>query len=161
MPDEGESLPRLAGVPSCIEVDGKKYRVAPLGIGELAELEQWAQEEAAIRPFRRLRAKLEELGETAISGEARDALVAAADKEARDPEGPDRISDSFEGVRRSMAMMLRSCQPEITDQEIDRILTLRGIRAIRTLIEEINFPGGNRPKNPPAGGDTEDPPVGD
>lgn len=144
-------LAKLAATPIPIQVGGKEYRLAPLTLAQLGELEQWARE--AI--YGDLPARLRLVDKAKLAPEEarrlREQTVAALDKASRDPLEIARMMDSCAGQRRAFALALRACQ-EVDDKTIDSICTVSGLMQIREWVAKT-YQTGEEAKagNPPAG----------
>jgi len=127
-------LSRLAATPLEIEAGGKKYRLAPLTLGQLGEIEAWARREI----FGDLPSKLKALDKARLdpaeASRLRGQLLADLDRASRDPLEIARMMDSVAGQRQAFALAARACQT-VTDAELEGICSLAGMAQVRAWVE--------------------------
>lgn len=128
-------LAKLTAAPIPIEVGGKQYNLAPLTLGHLGQLEQWAREQILAD----LPKKLNAIGKAKLDKAEAERLRAQAVKEtdiaSRDPLEVARMMDTCAGQRQAFALALRACQP-IDDKDLDAICSVSGLTQIREWVRK-------------------------
>ena len=142
-------LAKLSAVPIEVKVGERVYRLAPLTLRHLGQLEDWARN----RILADLPAKLKAIGnaklDKAEAEKLRAQIVRDTDLASRDPLEQSRMMDSCAGQREAFAIALRACQP-MEDKEIDSICTVAGLMQIRDWVQKT-YPGQEKADgaNPP------------
>jgi hypothetical protein len=141
-------LAKLAATPLEIKVGDKAFRLAPLTLGQLGEIEAWARREI----FADLPVKLRAIGSAKLDkaeGEKlRADLVRESDRASRDPLEIARMMDSVAGQRLAFKLAANACQP-VDDAELESICSLAGMSQVRKWVEGCLSTG--EPANPPGG----------
>ena len=139
------TLPMMARVSKEVNANGKIYRLSPMGVGELAELEAWAR----ALPYDRLADKLKRVGDY-LNDEERKAMIAVADKESSDHEAISNAMGSMAGIKRSLFLCFRVNHHDMTEEDLDVILDAVPVTTLRDQMEEMMFVGNDvegEPKN--------------
>lgn len=130
-----------------IEFDGKHYRFSPLGIKQTAQLRLWAKD----RPFEDYARQARAL-KGQISEEERAALFKEARAQSTDEEAIKARLNSVEGTAKAFEMMLRINHPELTDEELGRLLSPDVEVRVWRWLGEVTAPVAKEEERKNAGG---------
>lgn len=115
----GDSLP--------FELGGKEYRFAKIDLGMMADFETTLS-------LRQLQRSLKALGENA-SHEERARVIQSFRISATDLSAG---VYSAEGVRLLLYLSLKRNHPEITEEEVGRLVTIQALPELRALIDKLS-----------------------
>ena len=128
-------LDRMLRVATEIKCDGKTYRMTPLGLREMAQLERWASE----YQFKLLEEKVAALCARDLNAEVRnrivDSLVAETEKRSRDLATLTGMLASVAGIRQGIILSFRVAHPKISEDEVDHIIDTVGFNKLREVFE--------------------------
>jgi len=139
---EAVPLDSVLGLAMEVQVAGQTYKLAPLTLGQFAELEGWARR----LPFAELSGQLEAITDRKLRERMEPDLRRAAIEAARDPERIGAALSSLGAVRLMFGMMLRRHHPKA---DADALLSLCEMSEVRRWAEELM---GRAAGNPPKGG---------
>ena len=119
------------------EHGGREYRLSPLELDDLAELERWVE----TLPYDKARRKLVALGDMATP-EMRDKILADAEATANaagisSPYFVNAIG-SLEGTAYCLYLCLRAAQPDITRKDASAIITIKTLTAWQERIDKVS-----------------------
>lgn len=139
-----EALEKLAALPLEVEFHGRRFKLAPLSLGQIAAIEKWCR----LRPFEEIDAKLAAVKDKRVRERLEPKLTDDAIAAAKDPAQLSAAMDSMECLVRQFRMMLEKHQPGMTDAEVGELVDLAGIRTLRKWVSaalEVGKPPGNPP----------------
>ena len=119
------------------DFEGREYRLSPLELDDLAELQRWVE----TLPYDRARRKLEALGDM-VTPEMRDKVIADADETAKaagisSPYFVTSIS-SLEGTAYCLYLCLRAAHPDITRKDASKIITIKTLTEWQARIDKVS-----------------------
>jgi len=123
-------LAKLTAAPIEVKVGDKAYRLAPLTLGQLGQLEQWAREQILADLPAKIRAVSKSKLDKAEAEKLRAQMVRDTDVASRDPLEQARAQDSCAGMKYAFGLALRACQP-VSDEELEQICSMSGLAQLR------------------------------
>lgn len=149
---ESTPLDAVLGLAMEVTIAGQSYKLAPLTLGQFAELEAWARR----LPFAELSGQLEAITDRKLRERMEPQLRAAAIAAANDRERIAESMNSLGAVRLMFGMMLRKHHPKA---DADALLGQCELGEVKRWAEELM---GRATGNPPKGGQgrTPAPPTG-
>ena len=136
-------LRRLAKTGKVIEVNGKEYKLSPLELRHLAELEEWAERE----PFRRLKEKIELARDAGASENAIDHMTERAYEDSKSPYFRGSLIESIAGIRKSIGMALSINHPKLSDKDVHTIIDSVGMDTLKDMVDDLSDLSEEESKN--------------
>lgn len=134
------SLSEAAAAPVHISHGGKDYAMSPLGIGDLAEFQQWAEDRAVERVEKHI-ARLEKHG--AVDADEKRALLDELRDELESGAAEARAATMFAGIRLMLWMSLRQRHPELTIEQVGRMVTPATAREAQDKLDRVSGLAGD------------------
>lgn len=131
--DKHNVLQRMSKTPMELDVSGHIYKLAPLELRHLAELESWAERQ----PFVRLKTKFDAIEGVPISDAARDTMVAEADRISSDPILRLEEVQSFVGIMKALRLSLSIHHPKLNDKEFNQILKAYPVQRLKEMLDDL------------------------
>ena len=123
--------------PLTVEVEGKKYTLSPLELGDFGEVERWLE----MLPYEKARRKIAALGEV-VTPEIREAIIALADAQSQASSFGDakssQVLTTVEGTGYLLWLSLRKCHPEITREAALHLISLDSIAEWQKMLDKLS-----------------------
>jgi len=136
--DKGQSetkqLAQLTKRSIKITVDKKVYKISPLELSQLSELDDWA----ALQPFERLEKRLQVI---TVTEEERKAMMASAHADASDPLSRGMELGSIKGMIEALRLSLSINHPEMTDGEFKDISNHYPVDRLMKMLDSLSDTG--------------------
>ena len=120
-----------------VEVEGKKYVLSPLELGDFGDVEHWLE----MLPYEKARRKIAALGDIATP-EMQERIIAKADEESNAVTIGDAKSSEIlatvEGTGYLLWLSLRKCQPEITREAALHLNSLDSIGEWQKMLDKLS-----------------------
>jgi hypothetical protein len=120
--------------------DGKEYKLSPLSIDELADIDEWL----AKRIVTRVRIRYADAPADMRDAALRQAFVQSETISFSTPDGV-ALLETPEGIRELLFHSLRVAHPTITLADVGQIVTAHSIEDIRKQINAVNDLGPTPP----------------
>jgi len=140
-------LQRLTQAPQEIDVDGKKYKLAPLQLVHYAQLEEWAQRQ----PYAALKAKVDSINGLDIDGKLKkqkiSELMDRAEADSKDPKVIDGHQETTGGFVKQIQLSLSVHHPEVTEDSVRDILKKFSIVELKHAYDRVCTVSDEEAKN--------------
>ena len=142
------NLPDMAGAAAEIELDGATYLIRPLTIDEFAQFERWVDDEPIRQAARNLDGLTPEQ-QIMLLTRAQEAATKASqtEPEKRQKQIASRMT-SVSGISYLIWLCLRREQPELSQQDVARMITPDRLPYVQQRLDAIN--GFSSPSPPRA-----------
>lgn len=143
----GGVIDKLVALPLEVEISGTRYKLAPLGLGQIREIEQWARR----APFEELDAKLAAVKDKAARNLLTPKLVEQAMAASENPASIAVYMDSVECMERQFRLSLQTHHPGLTEENMATLAAAIGPRQLQQIVDqlvEMGSPPGNPQKGP-------------
>ena len=121
-----------------VAVGDKKYTLGPITLKQMAMMERWAREE----PFRAMRARLNALGK--VDDATRERLLEDALEASRDEGRITAALNTIDAMYKRLELRLRAHHPDISDDEVERVIEAHGIDALTRRLDEVDGEGDGK-----------------
>ena len=120
-----------------VEVEGKKYVLSPLELGDFGDVQLWLENLS----YEKARRKIKALGDIATP-EMQERIIAKADEESNAVTIGDAKSSEIlatvEGTGYLLWLSLRKCHPEITREAALHLISLDSIAEWQKMLDKLS-----------------------
>ena len=128
------TLQQMAATPHAFEYEGEEYLLSPLGVNELAAMEEWA----SYRPFEKVREKLDTLRRNGIKGDFQQTLIDAAERASNDMRMRASEMNSIAGIKQAIYLGFKKNHPELKKDLFEKIVAAHGLNVLQDIMEKHN-----------------------
>ena len=129
---QSDALRHMAKTPIELFVGEQKFKLAPLELRQIAELDEWAEN----APFDRLRRTFQKNGDI-LTEEQKNRLVDEAGRLASDPYNRALETGSALGALKAIRLSLSIHNPSLNDKQFDDILAAYPVSALQTMLKDM------------------------
>lgn len=114
--------------------NGKEYKFSPFELKHFAQFEAWATRV----PFERLKEKIKLLKEADATDEQITRIIDAAESNSNSAYARGQLMDSIEGIRQMLTISLKIEHKDITEEELDSLVSAHGLKNLRVIVDEMS-----------------------
>lgn len=132
-------LATMARAPVEVEAKGKTYKLTPIGLKQLGELQQWAKEQIQANGMAQInqiwqQRKVPDEAKQKLTEQLMDRIEA----KCNDANAIGALLSSPEGALRALLVAFRAHHPDMKQEEMDAIVDEYGLQRLNQLFERIN-----------------------
>jgi hypothetical protein len=131
-------LNRMTGAGIEIKIGDDKYKISPLRMKELGELEKWAEQ----RIFNKVNEELEMIKNSGIeiNDDIKLKLIKDASNKSKSQYDKSLEMQTIDGLKKILELSLSIKHKHITDEDINKITEQEGLEQINKVIDSLSYP---------------------